>query len=454
MQPDTRYARSGEVNIAYQVVGEGPIDLVYVGGFVTHLELLWEEPLAARYLNRLAGFSRLILFDKRGTGLSDPVSVAALPDLERRMDDVRAVMDAAGSQRAASLGYSESGPMCLLFAATYPERTTALVLWASYPRAIKDADFPDGWLPPDQVDAVADELERQWREGTFDLVDDWGITEGLPPSEEERVKRWAKRYFRRAATPGAVNALCRMGSDMDVRPVLRLISAPTLAMSRQGDENAPATRYIAEHVQAGRYIAFPGSAHAPFLSADQELILAEIEEFLTGVRPVPEADRVLATVLFTDLVGSTAQAAQLGDRSWRSVLERHHARVRTELARFGGVEIDTAGDGFFAVFDGPARAIRCARAIVEQLRELGLDVRAGLHTGECERADGKVAGIAVHIGARVAAEANGGEVLVSQTLKDIVAGSGIEFSERGVAALKGIPGEWRLYAVESDRAAA
>ncbi len=452
MKPKTRYARSGDVNIAYQVVGEGPIDVIFVPAFVSHVELVWEEPIAARFFNRLASFSRLILLDKRGTGLSDPVPIAELPDLEERMDDVRAVMDEVGSERAALAAASEGGPMTLLFAATYPERTAALVLFSTYPRAIKDADFPEGWLPPDEVEARAAEMERRWRiVEPPDMFETGDITQGLPPAEEARVSRWAWEFARRGVTPGAVRALALMGADMDVRPVLPVISAPTLAMARAGDENAPATRYLAEQIAGARYVELPGRAHWMFLSADQDLILAEIEEFLTGVRPRPEPERVLATVLFTDIVGSTATAAELGDRSWRELVERHHALVRRELARFDGIEIDTAGDGFFASFDGPARAIRCAGAIVEAVRGLGLDVRAGVHTGECERMNRKVGGIAVHIGARVAAEAGPGEVLVSQTVKDIVAGSGIEFRERGIAELKGVPGEWRLFVVEPDR---
>jgi class 3 adenylate cyclase/pimeloyl-ACP methyl ester carboxylesterase len=444
---ETQYARSGDVNIAYQVVGDGPLDVVYVGPFVSHLEVLWEEPLAARFFNRLASFSRLILLDKRGTGLSDSVAVTAVPDLEQRMDDVRVVMDAAGSERAALLGLSESGPMCLLFAATYPERTTALVLWSTYPKAIKDADFPEGMDSREDVEATLDDLERQWRSGDFDVSE---LVEAVPPADAERVSKWWARLMRMGATPGAVRAIVAMATDMDVRPVLPVIGVPTLAMVRTGDGNAPATRYVAEHIPGARYLQFPGRAHIPFIGGDQDAILAEIEEFLTGVRRQPEPDRILATVLFTDIVGSTAKAAELGDRSWRALMELHHGLVRDELSRFGGVEIDTAGDGFFASFDGPARAIRCAGAIVESVDELGLEVRAGVHTGECVRLDDKLGGIAVHVGARVAAEAGPREVLVSQTVRDIVSGSGIELRDRGVAKLKGVPGEWRLFAVGRD----
>ena len=441
--PATRYARSGDLSIAYSVFGEGDTTLVYTPSFVSHVELIWEEPLAGRFLSRLASFSRVLLLDKRGTGLSDPVALNALPTLEQRMDDLRAVMDKEGVEHAALYGGSEAGPMCLLFAATFPERTDALVLWSTYPRAIQDDDFPEGWLPAGRVEAVIKGMRRDWEEGDFDLT--W-YAEGLSASEEERVHRWWKRYLRSALSPGAAEALMRMGSDMDVRPVLPLIHAPALCMVRAEDENVHTTRYLAEHSPGARYVEFPGKAHVEYLG-DQDPVLQEIQEFLTGIRPPAEPDRVLATVLFTDIVGSTQKAAETGDLVWRDLLSQHHARVRTELERYAGIELDTAGDGFFARFDGPARAIRCACAVHEAVRDLGLEVRAGVHTGECELLDGKVAGIAVSIGARVAAQAGPGEVLVSQTVKDLVAGSGIEFSDRGTAELKGVPGEWRLYAV-------
>jgi class 3 adenylate cyclase/pimeloyl-ACP methyl ester carboxylesterase len=441
--PETRYVKSGDVNIAYQVVGDGPLDLVFVPAFVSHVELIWEEPLCARFLLRLAAFSRLILLDKSGTGLSDPVPVTELPDLERRMDDLRAVMDDIGSERASLFGWSDGGPMCALFAATYPDRTAALVLFSTFPRAIQDADFPEGWLPAEAVEESARAMEREWREGDFAFI----ATEGLSEAEENRVRRWAPRYMRMAASPGAAVAAFRMGVAMDVRDVLPVIRVPTLVLARAGEENRPAMRYMADHISGARYVEIPGNVHWPFLGGDQEVILGEIQEFLTGVRPLPEPDRVLATVLFTDIVGATERAAALGDRAWSDLLGRHHAVVRDALVRFGGTEVDTAGDGFFASFDGPARAIRCACAVVGDVRELGLDVRAGLHTGECELVEGKVAGIAVHTGARVASHAQPGEVLVSSTVKDLVAGSGLSFHDRGTRELKGIPGEWRLFAV-------
>jgi class 3 adenylate cyclase len=441
--PETQYARSGDLSIAYSVFGEGDVTLVYTPSFVSHVELIWEEPLAARFLTRLASFSRVVLLDKRGTGLSDPVALNALPTLEQRMDDLRAVMDKEGIEHAALYGGSEAGPMCLLFAATYPERTDALVLWSTYPRAVQDADFPEGWLPAERVEADCLAMRAVWEKGDFDLT--WNA-EGLSPSEYERVHRWWARYLRSALSPGAVEALSRMGCDMDVRPVLSLIQAPTLCLVRGGDENAPAARYLSERIPGARYAEFPGTAHVEYLG-EQEPVLLEIQEFLTGVRPPPEPDRLLATVLFTDLVGSTEKAAELGDAAWTDVLAQHHTRIRQQLDRYSGIELDTAGDGFFARFDGPARAIRCACAVRHAVTELGLEVRAGLHTGECELLDEKVAGIAVSIGARVAARAAAGEVLVSQTVKDLVAGSGIEFEDRGASKLKGVPGEWRLYAV-------
>jgi pimeloyl-ACP methyl ester carboxylesterase len=443
MPPETRYARSGEVNIAYQVAGHGPLDLVYVPGWVSNVELMWEEPAMARFLERLATFSRLILFDKRGTGLSDRVSNDRLPTLEQRMDDVRSVLEAVGSERAALFGHSEGGNMCVLFAATYPERTTALITLGCFAkRRDPDDDYP--WAPRagDREDTVVD-VERHW--GRLRPQD----VEYYAPSRlgDEQFVRHLEQYLRRAASPGAAAALLRMNSYIDVRAVLPTIGVPTLVLHRTGDHdvNVAEGRYLASKIPGAKFVELPGDDH--WISAgNTDEIADEIEEFLTGTRPAPERDRVLATVLFTDIVGSTERAAELGDRGWRELLERHHALVRTELAHARGREVDNAGDGFFAAFDGPARAVRCAKSIVESVRELGLAVRSGLHTGECEVLDGKVSGIAVHTGARVAAHAGPGEVLVSSTVKDLVAGSGLEFEDRGVHELKGIPGEWQLYA--------
>jgi len=437
--PEVRYAKSGAVNIAYSVVGEGPRDVVLVPGFISHLELDWEEPRYERFLRRLASFSRLIMFDKRGTGLSD--RPGGLPDLETRMDDVRAVMDAAGSERAALFGYSEGGPMACLFAATYPHRTTALVLYGTYAkRRDPDADYP--WAPTwGERQRYAEEVELEWGHES-----DLGT---MAPAADEALTRWWRARARAAASPGAARDLILMNSQIDIRNVLPAIGVPTLVIHRSGDRDSRVDegRYVAERIAGARFVELAGEAHAPFVDVDQ--ILDVVETFLTGREPVREPDRVLATVLFTDIVGSTAKAAELGDARWRELLGQHHLKVRRQLERFQGHELDTAGDGFFARFDGPARAIRCACAITSSVRDLGIEIRAGLHTGECEVMDGKVGGIAVHIGARVAATAAPGEVLVSNTVKDLVAGSGIEFSDRGVAVLKGVPGEFRLFAVES-----
>jgi class 3 adenylate cyclase len=440
---ETRYARSGEVSIAYQVVGDGPFDLVYVPGFVSNIELMWEEPGLARFLERLASFSRLILFDKRGTGLSDPVPNDGLPTLEERMDDVRAVMDAVGSKRAALLGHSEGGNMCVLFSATHPERTTALLLVGSYAKRIRSEDYP--WAPT--VEERAREIEET--EAT------WGSPEAfraLAPSKENDpdFQRWIGRYLRQSASPKAAAALLRMNTQIDVRDVLPTIGVPTLLLYRthDADVHVDEGRYIAERIPGSTFVELPGADHLMW-TGDADALLDEVEGFLTGVRRGPDPDRVLATVLFTDVVGSTETATRVGDRAWRSLLERHHQVVRRALARWRGREIETAGDGFLATFDGPARAIRCAVAASEGIRDLGLQIRAGLHTGEVEIAGGDVRGIAVHIGSRVAGLAGPGEVLVSRTVADLVAGSGIVFAERGEHELKGVSGTWLVYAVES-----
>ena len=436
---ETRYTKSGELNIAYQVVGSGPRDLVYVPGWVSNVELMWEEPELAAFLRRLASFSRLILFDKRGTGLSDRVPNDELPTLEQRMDDVRAVMDAVGSERAALFGHSEGGNMCLLFAATYPERTSALITIGVYAKRLRSDDYP--WAPDAEArDREIEQVEREW--GSFELA-------YYAPSRvgDEQFAQHLSAYLRRGASPGAAAALMRMNSQIDVRDVLPAIRVPTLVLHRTGDRdvNVEEGRYIAGRIPGAKFVELPGADHV-FWARSADEVADEIEEFLTGARPVPELDRVLATVLFTDIVGSTERLAELGDRRWRELLAAHDAAVRRELERFRGSEVDTAGDGFLATFDGPARAIRCGLAIRDAVRGLGLDVRAGLHTGECELLGEKVAGIAVHTGARIAALARAGEVLVSATVRDLVSGSGIEFEDRGEQALKGV-GERRIYSV-------
>ena len=437
--PETHYARSGDLNIAYQVVGEGPIDLVYVPGWISNIELAWDEPSHAHVLQRLAGFSRLILFDKRGTGLSDPVPLDGLPPLEERMDDVRAVLDAVGSEQTAMFGFSEGGLMSVLFTATYPERVTALVLYGTFAKRIWSPDYP--WAPtPEARQREIENLERNWAD-RMDL-------DQLAPSEDEAFKRRLATYFRRSASPGAAVALLRMNTQIDVRDVLPTIQAPTLVIHRTDDRdvNVEEGRWIAAQIPGATYVELPGDAHTLWAGNTDEII-DEVEEFLTGARSPREADRLLATVLFTDIAGSTERAAQVGDARWRELIAAHHATVRRQLERHRGREIDTAGDGFFAAFDGPARAIRCACAIRDGVRALDLHVRAGLHTGECELVDGKVGGIAVHIGSRVASLAEPGEVLVSSTVKDLVAGSGIDFEDRGEHRLKGIPDPWRLFSV-------
>jgi class 3 adenylate cyclase len=433
-----RYARSGDVNIAYQVTGEGPFDIVLVPGFFSHLEIDWEYPPSARIFERLGAMGRLICFDKRGTGLSD--RGVGLPDFETRMDDVRAVMDAAGSESAVLFGYSEGGPLCILFAATYPERVRALVLYGSYAkRSDPDDDYP--WAPTREGrERVARELEASWG-ADVDLST-------MAPNADEELVAWAHRRGRAGLSPAGARDLILMNSKADVRDLLPSVQCSTLVLHRTGDlDSSPdESRYIADRIPEARFVELSGEDHLPMVDPDQ--ILDEVEEFLTGVRPPPATNRVLATVLFTDLVASTERAAALGDEGWATLLTRHHDAVRAELRRFAGEEIDTAGDGFLALFDGPARAIRCALAVRDALAGLALDVRCGVHTGEVERKPGdKPRGIAVHVGARIMSLAGTAEVLVSSTTRDLVAGSGLEFEDRGEQELKGIEGPRRVFAV-------
>jgi class 3 adenylate cyclase len=441
--PKTEYARSGDLHIAYQVVGKGSLDLVYVPGWVSHVELAWEEPTLARFLNRLASFSRLIVFDKRGTGLSDRVPLAKLPSLEERMDDLRAVMDAAGSQRAAVFGFSEGGNLAALFTATYPERTESLVLFGCFAKRLRSVDYP--WAPTiEQREALYAEVERDWGRGG-------GIEQYVPSMlHDELFMRRLGAYFRSAASPGAAVALLRMNSQIDIRNILPAIHVPTLVMNRTADRgvNVEEARWMAQQIPDARFVELAGEDHMPWVG-DQDAILDEVQEFVTGDRPLREPDRVLATVLMTDIVGSTRLAIQLGDRAWSELLTRHHAIVRKELAAFRGREVDTAGDGFLATFDGPARAVDCACRIRDAVRELGIEIRAGLHTGEIELSGDQVRGIAVHTGARIAAAAQPGEILVSRTVTDLVSGSGIRFEDRGLHALKDIPRQWQLFAAAS-----
>jgi pimeloyl-ACP methyl ester carboxylesterase len=435
-----QYARNGDVHIAYTIVGDGPLDLIVVSGAITNLEVLWENPDYRRFHEELGTFARVILFDKRGMGLSDRVRVGTL---EERMEDVRAVMDAVGCESAALIGNSEGGPMSLLFAATYPDRTRALILCGAEVKEETTDDWPWGEATRAEFDEMItpENVVARWGQGR--------VAAYVVPSrkDDQQLREWFGRLQVQSASPMDGLAFMQMGFEIDVRHIVPSINVPTLITHRVDDEvcHVENGRWLAQHIPGAKYVELPGSTHVSWIDGDD--ILAEIREFVTGVREPEEPDRVLATVLFTDIVGSTERAGELGDRGWRSLLDRHHAAVRRELDRFRGREVDTAGDGFFAVFDGPARGIRCAGAIVEAVRSVGLDVRAGLHTGEVELAGDAVRGISVHTGARIASLADPGEVLVSGTVKDLIAGSGIELDDRGVHELKGIPGEWRVYAV-------
>jgi class 3 adenylate cyclase len=434
----TRYADSDGVSIAYQVHGEGELDLVLVPGFVSHVELLWEEPRVARFLRRLSTFARLILFDKRGQGLSDrPV---APPTLEDSMGDLRAVLEAARSESAAILGVSEGGPMSALFAATYPERVSSLVLYGTYARMVEAPDFPQG-MPEEVLDRWGKMMVREW--GTPVGAAFWA-----PSAGDAEFQRWWARLLRQGTSRAGAIALMDLYREIDIRPILSSIDVPTLVLHRTGDRIVfvQQGRYLAEEIPDARFVELDGTDHLAW-TGDQDALLDEVEEFLVGSRRAREPERALATVLFTDIVGSTERAAELGDRRWRDLLERHDAAVRRQLSVHRGREVKTMGDGFLAAFDGPARAIRCAQAIEEAVGDVALEVRAGIHTGEVELIGDDVSGMAVNIGARIGALAGGAEVLVSSTVRELVVGSGLEFADRGAHSLKGAPGEWRLFAV-------
>ena len=443
--PDTFYATSGDVAIAYQVVGDGPFDLVWTPPFVSHVEIVWEIPGLAAFFERLATSCRVILFDKRGTGMSD--RVGSLPTLETRMDDLRAVMDAAGSERAAIYGASEGGPMAILFAAAYPDRAWALILEGSYARTLWAPDFPWGIREQDFERELAEEVEK-WGTAAHSRA----VASALAPSGTDADRNALAKMIRQGASPGAMRDLERMSREIDVRHALPAIQIPTLILNRAEEDPfiVASSRHLAQQIPGARHVEFPGRDHALFVGNPEQLA-GEVEGFLTEAwQELPgrrQSTTVLATVLFTDIVGSTEKMAELGDRRWRELLHEHHSVVRRQLARFRGTEMDTAGDGFFARFDGPARGIECAESITAAVEKLGIRVRAGLHSGECEVADGKIAGIAVSIGARVAAMASPGEVLVTSTVKDLVAGSSLSFEDRGSHELKGVPGEWRLYSL-------
>jgi pimeloyl-ACP methyl ester carboxylesterase len=442
VRPQTKYAQSGDHFLAYQTLGEGPRDLVAIAELVSHCEHRWEEPRLTRSLQHLASFGRLVLFDRRGAGLSDPAPVDRLPTLEERADDVAAVIQATGVERPVLLGFSEGGVDAMFFAATRPNLISSLVLYGAWPRFFAADDYPSGY-DREVYEELAATMVAAWGTGA--------ALEMIAPSiaGDERVRTWWAGYERLAASPGVAAALLRLALDVDVRAVLPLISSPTLILHRSEDvfSSVGHARYLAEHIADAKLVELAGKDH-PFFLGDVDAVLDAVEEFITGAAPTPRRDRVLATALFVDIVGSTDRAVALGDRGWGDLLESHHALIRRQLDRFGGKEIDTAGDGLFAAFDGPARAVGCACAIRDGTRALGIEVRAGLHTGECEIIDGKLGGLAVHLAARVAACAEASEVLVSRTINDLVAGSGIQLTDRGVHTLKGIPDSWQLYSAE------
>ena len=441
-QPQTQYAQSGELSIAYQVIGAGPFDLVFVPGFISHQDMAWDVPVFVEMLTRFGSFARAIFFDKRGTGLSD--RTLGFGTAEDRMDDIRAVMDAAGSERAALVGISEGGPLAIMFAATYPERTSAMVLWSTFARILESDDYPIG-APRELADQLITTAFEQWGQG--DVLRYFIANMATDADTKQKLAR----YERSASTPTGVRDILRANTELDVRAALPAVSTPTLVMSRAGDilTPAPLGRYLAEHIEGARFVELPGDFHINGAPGGESDSLALIQEFLTG-RPHEaeiEFDRVLKTILFTDIVGSTERAVEVGDRRWRELLDTHDRAIRRELERHRGVEIKTTGDGFLAAFDGPGRAVKCAQAVAGAARDCGLEVRSGLHTGECEVRGDDLAGIAVHIGARVSALAGPGEVLVTSTVRDLVTGSGIEFTDRGIQELKGVPGSWHVLAV-------
>ncbi len=438
-QLETKYVQSGDANIAYQVVGNGPIDIVFVMGWVSHLDYFWEEPSFAYFLNRLSSFARLILFDKRGTGLSDRVPLNQLPTLEQRMEDVHAVMDAVGSERAVLCGVSEGGPMCSLFAATYPEKTTALVMIGSYARRMKDQDYP--WGPtPDEREHFFQEIIQRWGGPV-------GIEDRAPSMmNDERFCQWWSTYIRMGASPGAALALTKMNAEIDIRPILSTIRVPTLVIHRTGDTclKVEEGRYLAERIPGAKFVELDGIDHLPFVG-DQDSILDEVEEFLTGMRHAPDYDRVLATVLCTKIAPLPEGFQPTVE--WQKLVQHHYAYVRKAIELFRGKESECAECGMVATFDGPARAIRCASAINESAKRMGIPMQTGVHTGECDLLVDKVGGIAVRISSEITNKAQAYEVLTSNTVKDLVAGAGINFAERGTHSISEVPDEWRLYAV-------
>ncbi len=439
MEAPTKYAKSGDVHIAYRVFGDGPHDIVMIPGTLSHVELYWEMPANEYILKRLNSFARVIVFDKRGQGLSDRV---AQQTLEERIDDVRAVLDAAGSKRATVLGWSEGGPMSLMFAATYPERTAALVLYGTF--ASMKAEPWD--LSQERFDQFLAGVDAHWGEGFL-------LGLNAPSMRKDKaLTQWFGRLERASSSPGAIQALFQADYENDVRHLLPSIQVPTLILHRKDDSLTPVSvaHHLVQNIPGAKYVELTGEDHLlQSLDQDQlDFLLDEVEELITGAHHRPDSDRVLATVMFTDIVRSTERAAEMGDLRWRALLSDYYGAVRKELTVFRGREVNTAGDGLFATFDGPNRAIRCACSVRDRLRPLGLQVRSGLHTGECELIGDDVGGIAVHIAARVAASAEPDQVLVSSTVRDLVAGSGLRFDDRGMHALKGVPDEWRLFLVQ------
>ncbi len=435
MQPRTQYAKSGDVHIAYQVFGEGAVDIVFVPGFVSHIENYWDEPNLARWLRGLGSFSHVIMFDKRGTGLSDQVS--ELPGMDERMDDVRAVMDAVGIERAAIFGISEGGSLATLFAASHPERSQALIIYGGFAQS-------SSWIPTQEaLESIIQYIDKNWGSGE-------GWLRFAPSMEGDLAfKQWWGKFERLGASPAAAIKLVRMNSQIDITEILPSINVPTLIIHRKDDMivNVEAGRLFAERIPEAKYMELSGTDHMPWVGENSDRILDEMAQFLTGEWQPIETDRLLATILFTDIVDSTKHVAEMGDRRWRDLLDSHNAMMYREIGRFRGRAIKSTGDGFMATFDGPARAIRCALAVSEEAQRMGIKIRAGLHTGEVELIGQDIGGIAVHIAARVVTQAQATEVWVSSTPKDLVAGSGFEFSERGIYSLKGIPGEWRLFTV-------
>ncbi len=438
MEAPIKYAKSGDVHIAYRIFGDGPRDMILIPGTLSHVEVFWEFAAEEYLLKRLTSFARVIVFDKRGQGLSD--RVVSEQTLDERIGDVRAVMDAAGSKSATVYGWSEGGSMSLMFAATYPERTSALVLYGTF-ASVKAEPWS---ITPEQWESNLRQMGEHWGDGSLVALNS--------PSQINNIAyvQSVGRLERASASPASITALFRANYELDVRHILPSIHLPTLILHRKGDALVPVAcgRYLAEHIPNARYVEVPGDDHFVSDEETQDVIADEIEQFMTGEHHRPEPDRVLATVMFTDIVGSTERATEIGDREWRVLLGNYYATVRKELAAFRGRDVKTLGDGILATFDGPARAIRCACSVRDKVARIGLQVRTGLHTGECELMGDDVGGIAVHIGSRVSAAAAPGEVLVSGTVKDLVAGSGLRFTDQGSKSLKGVPGEWHLYAVQ------